>query len=249
MMSEGSMETSSEEFGYWFRASLMPYLVHAAASTCCVLVFVWTLHYRGNVGFSGEDVFNFHPLLQTVAFVLIIPESILLLRFSGFKRTVAKPFHAGLHALAVVGAILGVAAAFKYKKDEGGAHFRSLHSWLGLLTMILLLSQWSFGAFLFYRAAGSLRSNLAPFHLHMGHLIVFTSACALVTGILERTSFVGACSASLSRECTIANVAGLMAIITVTALGIALTAVKRPSPRLMVTESLLGEADSSSIIA
>jgi len=211
----------------WFRTTLAPYMVHAAASFACVLVFIWTLHYHGKVGFSGNEVFNFHPLLQTIAFVLLIPESILLLRFSGFKRTVSKPFHASLHGVAVLLALLGVSAAYKYKKDEGGAQFRSLHSWLGIATVLLLLGQWSFGAFLFYRARGSFRSAMAPVHVHTGHAIVFTSACALLTGIMERTVSAGACLSSLHGECAVANSAGILIIVTFIALGIALSAVKR----------------------
>ena len=148
MLSEDGAEIP-DGFDYWFRSSFSPYVVHASASISCILFFVWTLRYRGSVALSGADLFNLHPLLMSVAFTLLVPESILLLRFAGFKRNLSKPAHASLHALALLLAILGFAAGFKSKQDRDLTHFHSLHSWVGISLMVLFIGQWLFGLYLF----------------------------------------------------------------------------------------------------
>jgi cytochrome b-561 len=239
----------TKDFDFWFRRTFAPYVVHACASLACILVFVWTLHYRKPTSLHGTDVFNFHPLLQTVAFVLLIPESILLIRFSGFPRATAKPSHASLHALAVITAILGSTAVIVYKHRKDAAHFHTLHSWLGLTTMVLLLGQWAMGAHIFYWASGWFRSKMGPVHIHLGHLIVFTAAGALLTGMTERMIYVGACGTSLSRECALINSAGLLTVTTYAALGLALTAARQNTRRSDLTDGLLDEESVSVDVA
>jgi len=220
-------QDSNVDLGNWIRYTASPYVVHALGSLCCILVVFWTLNYRGPLSFSSPGVFNFHPILNSLAFALIIPESILLFRFSGLKRNVTKPAHAILHFLAWLFSLFGVISAFKYHGDQNIKHLRSLHSWLGLSTFIIFTMQLAFGNFLYYYASGNVRSKFTPVHVGIGALIVFFSALTLSTGILERTNFVGACDPDISNECLVAYASAFQAIISFAALGTALSAARR----------------------
>ena len=245
-MSESEEGSHSPALTEWIRTTVSPYLVHAAASLSCVLVWVWTLKWHGSLSLKSPDLFNFHPAFMSVAFILIVPESILLMRFSGFRRQVSKPFHAALHLAGLVLAILGVAAVYKYHADEKFAHARSLHSWLGIATLATFVLQWLFGAFLFYRASGAIRIKFKPFHIHTGLTVVFLSSLSLVTGILERTVFAATCSSGVSTECWVANGSALLAVISFIAFATAITATTSPRySRASLNEGLLAGGNSA----
>lgn len=233
------------ETGTWFRSKFAPFMVHLAATLTCVLLFVWNYKYHDGFGSSGEKLFNLHPLLLGVAVVFFVPESVLILRSSRFTRAEAKPIHAFLHFIAVVLAISGLTVIVKHKNEEDQPQFRSLHSWFGLLTFILLLGQWFMGYIIFYRLKGSIKSKLAPIHLGIGHSILFFSALTVMTGIMERSVFSATCSSSLSSECYVVNFTAISAAVTFLALGFALTAVKRAGASMLpAADPLLNESRS-----
>ena len=70
-------------------------------------------------------------------------------------------------------------------------HSYSLHSWCGLLTIILATAQWSLGlvTFLWPGLASHLRSFFLPIHIFVG-LTIFIMACATaLMGITEKAIF------------------------------------------------------------
>ena len=70
-------------------------------------------------------------------------------------------------------------------------HTYSLHSWCGLLTIILATAQWILGlvTFLWPGLASHLRSFFLPVHIFVG-LTIFILACATaLMGITEKAIF------------------------------------------------------------
>ena len=69
--------------------------------------------------------------------------------------------------------------------------FHSLHSWMGITTVILFLMQWVCGlvTFLFPGLASHLRASYMPAHVFFG-LLIFVFACATaLLGITEKAIF------------------------------------------------------------
>lgn len=52
-----------------------------------------------------------------------------------------KSLHAGLHLLAFIFTVVGLVAVFRFHSHGKIAHLYSLHSWLGITTVILFASQ------------------------------------------------------------------------------------------------------------
>jgi cytochrome b-561 len=53
------------------------------------------------------------------------------------EHKVQKYFHAFFHLVALCSGIFGISAVFKYHDREGIEDMYSLHSWIGLTTIIL----------------------------------------------------------------------------------------------------------------
>lgn len=54
-----------------------------------------------------------------------------------FNKDVKKLIHLVLHTIALVLGIVGISAAFKYHNESGIVNLYSLHSWLGILIIVL----------------------------------------------------------------------------------------------------------------
>ncbi|KAF3775463.1 Ascorbate-specific transmembrane electron transporter 2 [Nymphaea thermarum] len=102
-----------------------------------------------------------------------------------------KVVHSTLHLIAFVLGIVGMYAAFKYHKESGIANLYSLHSWLGLGTIILFSIQWKlwFVAFWFPGAPDGLRAASLPWHVLFGCIVYVLALTTAVLGFLEKLTF------------------------------------------------------------
>lgn len=106
-----------------------------------------------------------HPFSQTIAFPVCMTEAILAYRASpGHKvarqmRAGRKVVHLIFHGLAVTLGLIGVIFVFMnhhcqkaHEDDECKSipHLYSLHSWVGLLAMVLSASQFGFGFYAYW---------------------------------------------------------------------------------------------------
>jgi len=85
-----------------------------------------------------QALFDAHPSAVAVAFLLLMPEAIMLLRRNGslqrhLGRKRAIRLHFGLQALAVVFVMVGVGAIYLNKERHGKPHFVSWHGTLGII--------------------------------------------------------------------------------------------------------------------
>ncbi|NWR95349.1 CYAC3 protein, partial [Furnarius figulus] len=162
---------------------------------CVALVGTWCQHWRG--GFSldgGIRTFNWHPVLMVTGLVVLYGAAALVYRipatWSGPKLP-WKLLHGGLALGAFVLTVLGLAAVFRFHNSNGIPNMYSLHSWMGLATVLLFSCQWAagFGAFLLPWAPTWLRQLYKPIHVFFGSTILLLSVASCVSGINEKLFF------------------------------------------------------------
>ncbi len=94
---------------------------------------------------------------------------------------------------------MGLIAVLKYTNARTGANLWSLHSWLGIITITMYLSQYFLGGYLFfYEGADSdMREAYIPIFAFMD-ILIYVSACFTAeSGIVEKNTMIG-CSYNLT---------------------------------------------------
>lgn len=132
------MRQDAQPLGTWFRATAMPYLVHASGSCLAIGVGLWLFYSRGGL---GRHWLNWHVLLTVLGFGLVLPEALLVVRFAGLE-SLAVRFHLGLQCALMGFALAGVGAGAWHHEE---LHLVSLHSWLGVGCCLLLVVQFGLG--------------------------------------------------------------------------------------------------------
>ncbi|THU70887.1 hypothetical protein C4D60_Mb08t29730 [Musa balbisiana] len=212
-------------------------LSHISALLVAVLVLLWALAFRTTVflRFYSTSVdggatatatatavahfdhlyFVLHTLLMVIGFILFGGEGMLAHRWGvglGWARGRRKAAHLWLQGAALGFGVAGVWTKFKGKKGVL-ANFHSLHSWMGLLCLLLFAAQWTMGFLSFWNRGEGRRARtlLLPWHIFVG---IFTYSLAVATaesGLMEKMAFLhtkhGIPRSSL--EFTLINVLGL----------------------------------------
>ncbi|XP_008787976.1 probable ascorbate-specific transmembrane electron transporter 1 [Phoenix dactylifera] len=164
---------------------------HVLALTAAILVLVWVLHFGGGAHLHSENkklIFNVHPLVMTLGFILVIGEGIMAYKTVRAVRPVQKCVHLLLHLVALTLGIFGVYVAFKYHRESLIPDMYTLHSWLGMCTICLFGLQWLFGFLFFWYPQASLRTRemVVPIHVSAGLAIFFMTICTAETGFVQR---------------------------------------------------------------
>ncbi|KAI0181406.1 hypothetical protein GGR52DRAFT_35654 [Hypoxylon sp. FL1284] len=91
-------------------------------------------------------LFSVHPLAQSIGMLVLI-QSILILQptHSGRQKAVGQKLHAGLNFLAFAVFAVGVISIEVNKFINNGAHFHSVHGYLGVIASFWLLAQYLVG--------------------------------------------------------------------------------------------------------
>ncbi|CAD5117409.1 DgyrCDS6182 [Dimorphilus gyrociliatus] len=131
--------------------------------TSVILVAVWMGHYRGGFAWQGDPThqFNYHPLFMVIGMIFLYGD--------GLKAVFDS------HNL-------------KKKPDP---NLYSLHSWVGLMTIIFFGFQWvaGFVTFLWPGLALRLKNIYKPIHVFWGILIYAFALAAAMMGIVEKALF------------------------------------------------------------
>ncbi|URE26107.1 B561 family [Musa troglodytarum] len=208
-------------------------LSHISALLVAVLVLLWALAFRTTIflRFYSSSVdgaatatavaefdhlyFVLHTLLMVIGFILFGGEGILAHRWGvglGWARGPRKAAHLWLQGAALGFGVAGLLTKFKGNKGVL-ANFHSLHSWMGLLCLLLFAAQWTMGFLSFWNRGEGWRARtlLLPWHVFIG---IFTYSLAVATaesGLMEKMAFLhtkhGIPRSSL--EFTLINVLGL----------------------------------------
>lgn len=160
-----------------------------------ILVNVWITQHLGGYNWSVPGLrFNYHPLFMLLGFIFLSGNGILVYRLLRKEpKPMLKKLHAIINGLGLLFAIVGSVAVFTFHNDMTPPipNLYSLHSWIGLLVIVLFALQFVAGtvAFLYPTLPGSLRSVILPFHIYGGTAIFALSIVAAISGINEKAIF------------------------------------------------------------
>lgn len=208
------MRTSTISYRYERSASRLTVGAHLFGILALILLLVWLLHYRGGLDYDSDNsdrVFNVHPFLMFFGFIFFAGEAMMAYKTVMAEHNVQKYFHAFFHLVALCSGIFGICAVFRYHDREAIEDMYSLHSWIGLTTIILYGLQWLFGlaTFLFPSASPESRVRMVPWHMSGGRALLYMSICAALTGLMEKSTFLNLKNLLSQRELRLINFTGL----------------------------------------
>ncbi|XP_015262753.1 PREDICTED: cytochrome b reductase 1 [Gekko japonicus] len=180
--------------GYWlFLALLVSALLLGFLSV--IFVLVWVLHYREGLAWDGRAAeFNWHPVLMITGFVFVQGIAIVVYRLPWTRKCskfLMKLIHAGLNTIALTLAIISLVAVFDFHNTAKIPNMYSLHSWIGLIAVILYSLQLVLGfvVFLLPFAPIYLRAKIMPIHVYSGLFLFGTVIATVLMGITEKLIF------------------------------------------------------------
>ncbi|KAG2310342.1 hypothetical protein Bca4012_024897 [Brassica carinata] len=197
---------------------MVAFVVHALAVVVLVMVFVWSICYRG--GFAWEStnktlIFNLHPVLTLISLVILGGEAIISYKSLPFGKRANKLIHLVLHAIAIILGILGIYAAFKHHNEKHIPNLYTIHSWVGIGVIVLYSLQWLYSFIVYFFPGGSstLRRDLLPWHVFLGVFVYVLAVGNSVLGFLEKLTFLE--KSGLDKFGSEAFLVNFMAIITI----------------------------------
>ncbi|CAI9785534.1 unnamed protein product [Fraxinus pennsylvanica] len=211
-------------YNYGMSSFPVSMFAHLLAIAVTILVLVWLLHFREGLAFKSDNkqkIFNVHPLLMVIGFVLTSGQAIMAYKTVPARRNIKKIFHLILHLIALAAGIVGIYAVFKYHNETGITDIYTLHSWLGISTISLYGLQWlfSFISLWYPGAKPSTRDRLVPWHALFGTVIFFMAILSAETGLVERFIFL---SLRRNQEALVVNFTGLLILLFAISVGFTL---------------------------
>lgn len=188
---------------------------------CIALAATWTGNYLGGFAWQSNPViqFNYHPLFMVIGMVFFYGDAIMVYRvLRNERKKVLKLIHTGLQALAFIFTVVALKAVFDSHNlvTPPISNLYSLHSWLGLATVILFSLQFvcGFVAFLFPGLVQIWRSRYLPLHVFFGLAIFVMAIATCLAGITEKALWrLGRSYSSLPPEGIIVNCLGTSLVI------------------------------------
>ncbi|XP_072227653.1 lysosomal membrane ascorbate-dependent ferrireductase CYB561A3-like [Leuresthes tenuis] len=162
---------------------------------CVLFVSLWSSLWLGGFAWNGSDLqFNWHPVLMVSGLVVLYGIAAVMYRvpFTWKQRkSIWKWAHAALMFLALLLSILGLCAVFDFHRAAGIPDMYSLHSWVGICTVVLFAFQWVLGlaGFLLPCSPRWFRASLKPAHIWLGSAILILSLTSCISGIGEKLFF------------------------------------------------------------
>ncbi|XP_072991168.1 transmembrane ascorbate ferrireductase 2-like isoform X2 [Typha latifolia] len=207
-------------------------LIRVFGAAIAAMVLIWSVHFRGGMALISDNkdlIFNIHPVLMVVGFLLLNGEAILAYKTISGTKNFKKVVHLTMQFLALCLGLIGIWAALKFHNDKGIDNFYSLHSWLGLACILLFGIQWGTGFTTFWYPGGSRNGRvfLLPWHVFFGAYIYALAVATAVTGLLEKATFLQS-SNIISRYSSEALLVNFLGISLVVLGGIIILAVVSP---------------------
>ncbi|XP_011638626.1 cytochrome b561-like isoform X2 [Pogonomyrmex barbatus] len=171
-------------------------LTEGCGALLVILIFVWTSFYRN--GFSWRSnpglEFNWHPLLMVIGFVFLYANAMLIYRTQrNVRKRRLKLIHAGLMLFIVLLIVIALIAVFDSHNLASSPipNMYTLHSWVGLTTVILFCCQWVAGCitFLFPGLQTPLRASYMPIHVYFGVAAFIGAIASCLLGLNEKAIF------------------------------------------------------------
>ncbi|XP_012154017.1 transmembrane ascorbate-dependent reductase CYB561 isoform X2 [Megachile rotundata] len=186
-----------------------------------ILVAIWCNSYRGGFAWRSNPAleFNWHPMLMTLGFVFLYANGMLIYRTQrNARKRRLKLIHAGIMLFTVVLVVIALVAVF----DSHNLNVKpipnmySLHSWVGLTSVILFCCQWLAGfiSFLYPGLQIPLRISYMPIHVYFGVAGFVGVIASCLLGLNEKAIFALQDKYSmLVNEAVLINVIGLFLVL------------------------------------
>ncbi|XP_028273707.1 cytochrome b ascorbate-dependent protein 3-like [Parambassis ranga] len=190
---------------------------------CVLFVSVWSSYWRGGFAWDGSFLqFNWHPVLMVSGLVVLYGSAAIVFRVPStwkHRKYIWKLVHGGLMFLALLLSVLGLCAVFDFHKAFYIPDLYSVHSWVGLMTVVIFSFQWVLGlaGFLFPCTPLWFRSTIKPFHMWLGKAILILSLTSCISGINEKllltlNGSTGELYSSLPAEAKFVNFLGVLIV-------------------------------------
>jgi cytochrome b-561 len=192
-------DANSPQFIYSRSISAAVYLAHRLSIVAIILVVLWALFtntsedYLGGLDWNYPHVFNWHPILMVCGMVICTTEGLLAFRAFPFDKVINRRVRYIWHTAGICFMVVGLVAVFEYNNDRNKANLWSIHSWLGIITITLYLTQYILGIYLFFYEGADIdmREAYIPFFAWLD-IIVYVSACFTAEmGIVEKNTELG----------------------------------------------------------
>ncbi|XP_025269090.1 cytochrome b561 isoform X2 [Camponotus floridanus] len=171
-------------------------LHQACGALLLLLVIIWTSVYRGGFSWKSDPQleFNWHPLLMTIGFVFLYANAMLIYRTQrNARKRRLKLTHAGMMLFIILLTVIALVAVFDSHNlvSPPIPNMYTLHSWVGLTTVILFCCQWVAGciSFLFPGLQSSLRASYMPIHVYFGIAAFISAIASCLLGLNEKAFF------------------------------------------------------------
>uniref|UniRef100_A0A0R3RKF3 Cytochrome b561 domain-containing protein n=1 Tax=Elaeophora elaphi TaxID=1147741 RepID=A0A0R3RKF3_9BILA len=163
-----------------------------------LLVAIWMAGFDG--GFTTGLQFHYHPTFMVMGMIFLAGDGILVYRVFRYERKrFSKLLHLTLHTMVLIFAVVALKAVFdshnnhKNDKDEPDPlpNMYSLHSWVGLTSVIAFFIQYLFGFTIFFFPGWHIpmRHFMLPYHQVFGLIILCFLAITAVMGISEQAAW------------------------------------------------------------
>ncbi|CAJ0578491.1 unnamed protein product, partial [Mesorhabditis spiculigera] len=170
-----------------------------------VCVAIWMGSY-GGYGWTEdpEREFHYHPTFMVMGMVFLYGESIIIYRvFRNERKKFTKLLHAALHSMVLIFMIIALKAVWDshdlHRGPDGALdplpNLISLHSWIGITTVIAFCGQYALGfsSFLYPGLSMTTRQIIMPFHQLFGLVIFGMVSLTVALGISEKAAWAHTC--------------------------------------------------------
>eukprot|EP00922_Rhytidocystis_sp_ex-Travisia-forbesii_P051177 GHVS01075984.1.p1 GENE.GHVS01075984.1~~GHVS01075984.1.p1 ORF type:complete len:252 (-),score=20.55 GHVS01075984.1:119-874(-) len=201
-------------------------LTHSSFIVLLALTFglIFGFEEYGGVGFNTKTnaagVFSWHPLLNLIAYGVLMAEGLISFRVWGWARPNRKTLHAVLQCVVSILAVLSLTAVVIFHRAINAPNFYSVHSWIGLLVYVFTWCQFLGGLFVFglpNMASPELKARLMPLHKFSGLLLYVTALMAMVSGLLQKQSFIRSSLSTYAPVIIFSNFMALWLVVTAAA--------------------------------
>ncbi|OAF72011.1 hypothetical protein A3Q56_00201 [Intoshia linei] len=182
--------------GVWFLIFIVG-LSQAVGIFIIFSSFVWIYNFQNGIHWSiPAERFNIHPVCMLIGMIFLYGDALIVYTiFKNFSRKIVKLVHLILLLLSLLFAVIGCKAVFDFHNysDPPKKNLYSLHSIIGLSTIILFGVQWICGFALFFLRVSSpyIRILSMPVHKYWGKMIFIMALVATISGLNEKAFFLG----------------------------------------------------------
>ncbi|GAB6031467.1 hypothetical protein CHUAL_009236 [Chamberlinius hualienensis] len=185
---ELELESESQNLR-WFTPSLIT--AELCGITAITMIIVWLGHFHEGFSWTGSSKaqFNYHPVLMMVGMIFLYGNAIMIYRiFRNERKKLTKLVHGVIHATIFILAVIALQAVFQSHNRDSVANVYSIHSWLGIATMVVFTCQLLAGfiSFQFPGLRMNLRTRYLPIHVFFGLGCFLLAIATALTGITEK---------------------------------------------------------------